>query len=250
MRYEPNIIIPGLTWSSPLTTRDTTNKIVVHHADADTADVYSIHNYHLSEGWRGIAYNFYIRKDGSIYEGRGWDYIGGHTSGYNDESVGICCEGDYQDTQPPPVAQLNSLIRMIAKSMEKYNLTINDVYGHGDLGYTYCPGNMMPLADVKNAAAICCEMEDICYTLYQKGIVNTPEYWAYCYWQLPNLSTLLTKFADECTNNTNGNTYSTVEAALSRLVSVGIINTPDYWQDNYHKITYLGDLIKSAASHT
>ena len=43
--------------------------------------------------WSDIGYNFYIRKDGSIYNCRPMSKIGAHTKGYNDCSIGVCYEG-------------------------------------------------------------------------------------------------------------------------------------------------------------
>ena len=39
------------------------------------------------KGWSDIGYSFLVGGDGNIYEGRGWDRVGAHTSGYN--SVGL-----------------------------------------------------------------------------------------------------------------------------------------------------------------
>lgn len=42
----------------------------------------SIQRYHMvTKGWRDIAYSFGIGQDGFVYEGRGWNILGGHTSG-------------------------------------------------------------------------------------------------------------------------------------------------------------------------
>lgn len=258
MNYEPNIIETDLDWKSPRTLRASTSEIVIHHAAINTASVYDVHNFHLNstvENFIGIAYNFYIRKDGSIYEGRGWDYVGGHTSNHNSVSVGICCEGYYHYdnngyTQKPPNAQLSSLIKMVAKAMEKYSLNIDDVYGHYELNSTACPGNLFPLEEVKNAAAVYSDVDTACARLLNKGVIDSPEYWVNCYWQLANLDTLLIRLGNMCTYDTNGRVYTSINSALTQLVSAGVIDSPDYWRNNYTEIQYLGDLIKSAASHT
>lgn len=95
MRNEPDILTTDLSWNGTLKHRKSTRFIVIHHAATDIADIVSIHNMHRNLGWSGIGYNFYVRKSGNIYEGRGWDHQGAHTLGYNDESIGICCEGYY-----------------------------------------------------------------------------------------------------------------------------------------------------------
>lgn len=255
MMYEPYISNPQLSWNGALSTRSATRKIIIHHAAINSADVYAIHNSHIQQGWAGIGYNFYVRKDGSVFEGRGWNKVGAHTSGYNDESVGICCEGYYEHdangyTQAPPNAQLTALIKMVAWAMERYGLDSGDIYGHRELGATACPGNLFPLAEVKDAAANYSSVASACATLLDKGVIDSPAYWANCYWQLANLDTLLVRLGNMCTSYSNGRVYSSVNSAINQLVSAGIIDSPNYWQSHYAEIQYLGDLLKSAASHT
>ena len=42
----------------------------------------------LEQGKDDIKYNFLIDQDGVIYEGRGWDFVGQHTDGYDMKSLG------------------------------------------------------------------------------------------------------------------------------------------------------------------
>jgi N-acetylmuramoyl-L-alanine amidase len=41
-----------------------------------------------NNGWSDIAYSFLVGEDGNIYEGRGFDIVGSHTSGYNSVALG------------------------------------------------------------------------------------------------------------------------------------------------------------------
>jgi hypothetical protein len=41
-----------------------------------------------TNGWADIGYSFGVGEDGRIYEGRGWDRVGAHTSGYNSNGIG------------------------------------------------------------------------------------------------------------------------------------------------------------------
>lgn len=254
MRNEPDILTTDLSWNGTLKHRKSTRFIVIHHAATDIADIVSIHNMHRNLGWSGIGYNFYVRKSGNIYEGRGWDHQGAHTLGYNAESIGICCEGYYHKdekgyTQAPPREQVRALIKIVAMALNRYNLSGNDVYGHRDLVATACPGNLFPLEIVKNAVAVYNNVEAASYQLERKGIINSPEYWLNCFWELPSLDILLIRLANMCSSINNGHYFSSVSDALYQLFTVGIIDSPDYWQKNYHEIPYLSDLICSAASY-
>lgn len=142
-----NIINTGLKFTNKLSNRKSTKRIILHHAAASSADVQTIHKWHLGRGWAGIGYNFYIRKDGSVYQGRGWDKVGAHCSGYNSTSIGICFEGNYEVESDMPVAQYNSGIALVALALSKYP-TITEICGHKAHGSTACPGKHFPLADM------------------------------------------------------------------------------------------------------
>lgn len=112
-------------------------KIVMHHIAAKQMTVEQIHNIHLKNGWAGIGYHYYIRKDGTVYEGRPIEYIGGHCLGQNSISVGIALEGDFRYEQPTD-KQIQSAKETIKKIIKIYP-TIKQVYNHKDLYPTACP---------------------------------------------------------------------------------------------------------------
>ena len=141
-----NIIDVGLKFKS-LSYGNKPNKLVLHHAEASKCTVQDIHSWHLNNGWSGIGYHYFIRKDGSIYRGRPDGAIGAHCQGSNTGSLGICFEGNYMK-ETMPTAQYNAGIDLIKYLRGKYgNLTI---YGHKELLATECPGSKFPLADFKN----------------------------------------------------------------------------------------------------
>jgi len=143
-----NIIDTNLKFiSSKLGYGNVPNKIILHHAEASKCTVQDVHSWHLNNGWAGIGYHYFIRKDGSVYKGRPDGAIGSHCQGSNTGSLGICFEGNYMK-ETIPTAQYNAGIDLIKYLRGKYgNLTI---YGHKDLLATECPGSKFPLADFKN----------------------------------------------------------------------------------------------------
>ena len=68
------------TWAAPLTRRSVTRRIILHHAAAVTCTAQQIHQWHLANGWAGIGYHFFVRKDGRIYRGRPEDTVGAQTT--------------------------------------------------------------------------------------------------------------------------------------------------------------------------
>ena len=142
------IIEVDYKWKGTLTKRTKTEMIVLHHAAAKSCTPQQVHQWHLNNGWSGIGYNFFIRKDGMIYRGRPENVVGAHTSGYNSKSIGICFEGDYM-VEAMPKAQLEAGKELVDYLKNKYNVT--KIKGHKDLMATSCPGKNFPFNEIVNA---------------------------------------------------------------------------------------------------
>lgn len=141
------IIDAGLKFKSGSSVRKSTKGFVLHHAAASSASVATVHQWHLNNGWIGIGYHFYVRKDGSVYRGRPENWVGSHTYGYNSTMIGICAEGNFEK-ETMSDAQKNALIELLAYLRGKYgNLK---VYGHRDLGSSACPGKNYPFNEIVN----------------------------------------------------------------------------------------------------
>lgn len=134
------IIEPKYKWAYALTPRKATTHLVIHHA-AGNGSPEGIHNYHLSRGWAGIAYHYYVRKDGTIYRGRPEAMIGGHTTNWNWCSIGICFEGNFENDYMSD-AQFTAGQMLIANIINRYpDIT---VWRHSALQNTSCPGKNFP----------------------------------------------------------------------------------------------------------
>ena len=71
-------------------------KIIIHCSDTPDEEFLTasdIHQMHLGFGWEGIGYHKVILRDGVIENGRPLFWIGAHTYGINQESLGICLIG-------------------------------------------------------------------------------------------------------------------------------------------------------------
>lgn len=137
---DSNLKFRGLTYgNNPI-------KIILHHAAATNCSIEDIHTWHLHNGWSGCGYHYFIRKDGSIYKGRPETSLGAHCINYNSISIGICVEGNYM-VEHMALAQKNSLIELIKYLCGKYG--IKEIYGHGELNSTDCPGINYPLDEIR-----------------------------------------------------------------------------------------------------
>ena len=134
-----DIIDAGLKFGA-LTKRTVTDRIILHHA-AGNGSVESVHNYHKGLGWSGIGYHYYVRKDGSIYRGRPEAMVGGHTSGYNYCSIGVCAEGNFQ-TDVMSDAQREAIRALVLDIRTRYPDT--QTIRHKDVAATACPGKNYP----------------------------------------------------------------------------------------------------------
>ena len=137
-----NVIEEKYNWAYPLTRRSRTTLLVLHHEAGSGSTAQQIHNYHrYTNGWAGIAYHYYVRKDGSIYRGRPENMIGGHCLGYNSTSIGICFEGNFEN-ETMNAAQLNAGWELIQDILYRYpGITVRR---HKDLNQTACPGRNFP----------------------------------------------------------------------------------------------------------
>lgn len=141
------VIEANLPRKGNFTRRSKTDEVILHHAEASSATVWDINQWHLDNGWVGIGYHYYIRKDGSIYRGRPEWAVGAHATGHNDRSIGICCEGAYM-TETMPAAQLASLKALLRDIMGRYGKLA--LRRHKDVNSTDCPGDNFPWTEAQD----------------------------------------------------------------------------------------------------
>lgn len=141
------IIETDWKWATGLSRRAYTYYIVLHHAAAKTCTAKQVDEWHKSNGWSGIGYHFFVRKDGGIYRGRPIDKMGSHVLHRNNESVGICAEGDYDKEQTMPTAQKAAIKELLRYLKGIYPAA--KIAGHREVGSSDCPGRYYPLEEMK-----------------------------------------------------------------------------------------------------
>ena len=142
-----NIIETKWRWNGTLSTRAHTDYIALHHAEASTCTAEQVDRWHKENGWSGIGYHFFVRKDGSIYRGRPLTTMGAHVSGMNNCSIGICAEGKYS-TETMPDVQKRAICRLLVYLKDTYYPNAK-IVGHKEIGDSDCPGRNYPLEDIK-----------------------------------------------------------------------------------------------------
>lgn len=138
--FKYNVIETNWKWNGTLTKRNLTTDLILHHC-AGYGAAESIHNYHRSLGWLGIAYHYYVRMDGTIYRGRPEWSCGGHTLNYNYKALGICAEGNFNVDQMPQVQK--DAIKWLVSDIKSRYPSIS-VKRHCDVNQTACPCKNYP----------------------------------------------------------------------------------------------------------
>ena len=136
------------SWKGNLSRRQKTDYIVLHHAEASKCSAKQIDEWHKANGWIGIGYHYFVKKDGSIYRGRPMWSVGAHVLGRNDCSLGICAEGSYM-TETMPDAQKKSIAELL-DYLKKHYYPEAKIVGHREIGDSNCPGKNYPLDELKN----------------------------------------------------------------------------------------------------
>jgi hypothetical protein len=122
-----------------------TPRLWVHHSADDrqgAAAVRAHQAFHQgTRGWKDLAYAFLVGIDGTIFEGRGHEWVGGATEGDNSRSQAICLLGNFQ-TYGPSVDQWRALVDLVRHGRDAGWWTPT-CGGHRDAPHaeTACPGN-------------------------------------------------------------------------------------------------------------
>ena len=133
--------------------------IIVHHSASDTGDAASMDSYHRNiRNWDSLGYHFVIdngnnshnKHDGMVEVGIRWrqQKHGAHCrvdvrddNYWNEHTIGICLVGNFEEYNPSP-AQYSSLVELVKFLQDRYRISANKIYGHGDIegARTKCPG--------------------------------------------------------------------------------------------------------------
>ncbi|XP_055612495.1 peptidoglycan recognition protein 3-like [Uranotaenia lowii] len=108
-----------------------------------TSKIQDFHMANDSKNFFDIGYNFLVGGDGNAYEGRGWDKVGAHTLGYNNDSICIAFIGTFTD-HVPPASQLGAAKQLIGLGLQLGKLSKRySLYGHRQLAPFESPGKKL-----------------------------------------------------------------------------------------------------------
>lgn len=126
--------------------RKETKEVILHcSATPEGKDIKAkdIRKWHLGQGWQDIGYHYVIDLDGTVEKGREEDLVGSHCVNHNAKSIGICyvggCDKNMQAKDTRTKAQKDALLDLVFLLLQKYHLTLNNVYCHNNFAKKACP---------------------------------------------------------------------------------------------------------------
>jgi hypothetical protein len=132
---------PAKAWRSMTSTHD---GVFIHHSVSaapttkagERAEMRNLQQIAFARGFSDISYSFVVFPSGRVYEGRGKNTEGAHTSGYNDTAYGLCAAGNYEGAKPT-TALVKSLRWLRRKHLKLGNRPCRP---HQAVYSTACPG--------------------------------------------------------------------------------------------------------------
>ena len=132
--------------------------ICLHHSASAKGSAAKFDSWHRKRGMEnGLAYHFVIGNgsitgDGEIEVGDRWkkQLQGGHVKddAINDIANGICLVGDFTRADPTE-KQIDALVYLVGNLMRTYNLSLETIVRHNDLGQSVCPGPRFPWEEIR-----------------------------------------------------------------------------------------------------
>jgi hypothetical protein len=196
----PVEVLPGLSiyprdaWGANLPPKgpiavETAQFLLVHHTASSNAYssaaglIQATYAFHTSaaKGWNDVCYEFFIGRDGDVWEGRAGALTGPVVADATGGSQGfaqlVCLLGDFTSQLPTDAAQA-SLVNVLAWLADRYAIdisagatttfvsrgsqrwsagtvvTTNTISGHRDMSFTACPGDAFypMLPDIRTRA--------------------------------------------------------------------------------------------------
>jgi hypothetical protein len=127
------------------------DKIIIHHsltADNRRVSWGAIRRYHMQQRrWNNIGYQYgieLVNYDYEILVGRFESETGAHTISQNQNSIGICIVGNFDELKVPE-RQWQPALRLTRDILKRYELTAADVFGHRDFANKSCPGKLFDM---------------------------------------------------------------------------------------------------------
>lgn len=129
-------------------------RIVIHHTDSidkEFLNAPGIRRIHMVDrGWSDVGYHWLIEiveGEWIATMGRPMYRNGAHVKNHNTGSIGVAIIGDFEH-EAPPVESVHLCAELCAALCRAQGIRTAEIYGHGDLRATKCPG-MVPTGEIR-----------------------------------------------------------------------------------------------------
>ncbi len=90
--------------------------------------------------WADVPYHFYVGTDGTVAEGREWQYVGDSNTPYDPAGhLLVVVEGSF-DTEQLTADQRRTLDVLLPALVKRFGIAPERIGGHRDFAQTTCPG--------------------------------------------------------------------------------------------------------------
>ncbi len=114
--------------------------ILNHTAAPPTMPVQEIAQAHVQAGYPGIAYDYFVQADGTIYQVSDLEEVIQADAIWSGGGINICLEGNFNE-EPPAPPQLEATARLCAWLVDHLGLTPEAIVGLRELIQTTSPGD-------------------------------------------------------------------------------------------------------------
>lgn len=80
----------------------------------------------MKRGWNDVGYHYFIKRDGTVQDGRKLEQVGAHCKGHNKDSIGICLHGETDFTPE----QFMSLRRVCNVMCGAFQIDKENIFPH------------------------------------------------------------------------------------------------------------------------
>jgi N-acetylmuramoyl-L-alanine amidase len=115
------------------------NRVFLHCSASDNPkhdDVSVMREWHKARGWSDVGYHLFIKKDGTVQDGRTLERIPCSAKGHNTGTIAICCHG--LERSKFTQKQFNSISNLCNQINIAYDGNIS-FHGHTEVSAKSCP---------------------------------------------------------------------------------------------------------------
>jgi len=115
------------------------DRVFLHCSASDHPEhdnVETMRKWHLDRGWSDVGYHFFIRKDGTVENGRDLEWIPAAQAGHNTGTIAICLHGLAEENFT--AEQFRSVIALCTEIAETYHGMVT-FHGHCEVSAKACP---------------------------------------------------------------------------------------------------------------